>query len=119
MRNILVLGKSGYVSVAFQKYMKRYKDSENRGGIYYPQNRHVICTTELICDIARECGHRIIKTKIFNPILRMASGYIRPIRKAFGNLMIDTSISGHFDWKYNVVGYRETIMRVVAGIKKN
>ena len=86
---------------------------ENKtGGIYFPQEPEYIHTSNLVKDISQAAGKRMLVTKIFNPILRLASGKIRFVRKAFGSLIYDQELSRHFDWKYCVVPYEETVRRI-------
>lgn len=82
------------------------------GGIYFPQEPEYIHTSKLVKDISKVSGKKMWVTKIFNPILRLVSGKIRFVRKAFGSLVYDKSLSGHFDWKYCVVPYKETVRRI-------
>lgn len=82
------------------------------GGIYFPQELEYIHTSKLVKDISKVAGKKMWVTKIFNPVLRLVSGKIRFVRKAFGSLVYDKSLSGHFDWKYCVVPYEETVNRI-------
>lgn len=82
------------------------------GGIYYPQEQEYIHTSKLVKDISKEAGKRMLLTKIFNPILRLSSGKIRFVRKAFGSLVYDGNLSGHFNWDYCVVSYEEAVRRI-------
>lgn len=86
---------------------------ENKaGGIYFPQEPEYIHTSKLVKDISKAAGKRMLVTKIFNPMLKLVSGKIRFVRKAFGSLVYDKKLSGHFDWKYCVVPYEETVRRI-------
>ena len=88
--------------------------AENNGrGLYYPQQEEYICTSKLIKDIATVVGHTMIITKIFNPILYVASQKVVFIRKVFGSLAYDMDISNCFDGKYRVVSYDESVGRLI------
>lgn len=84
----------------------------NQGGIYYPQQEVYIETSKIVRDIAKAVGNHMWQTKIFNPFLRLLSKNISIIRKAFGNITYDMNISNHFDGKYRVVSYEESIIRI-------
>lgn len=85
-----------------------------KGGIYYPQQECYIETTKIVADIAKAVGNKMWQTRIFNPLLKLLSkskklGFIH---KAFGSIAYDMSLSNHFDGKYRVVSYEESIRRI-------
>lgn len=84
-----------------------------RGGIYYPQQEDYICTSQMVKDISTAYGHSLFLTKIFNPILIFLGNKIRIISKVFGNEAYDLKISNHFEGRYRVVSYEESIKRLV------
>lgn len=86
----------------------------NKGGIYYPQQECYIETSKMVCDIADAVGNRMWQTKIFNPFLKFFSKWekLAFIHKAFGSITYDMSISNHFEGKYRVVSYEESIRRI-------
>ena len=86
----------------------------NKGGIYYPQQECYIETSKIVKDIADAVGNKMWQTKIFNPFLRFFSKFekLAFIHKAFGSITYDMSISNHFDGKYRVVNYEESIKRI-------
>ncbi len=86
----------------------------NQGGIYYPQQEVYIETSKIVADIAKSVGNTIWLTSIFNPALRFLSKIEKFsfIRKAFGNIAYDMNMSNHFDGKYRVVSYEESIKRI-------
>lgn len=86
----------------------------NNGGIYYPQQEVYIETSKIVADIAQAVGNKMWLTTIFNPILKILSkiNKFSFIRKAFGNIAYEMSMSNHFDGKYRVVSYEESIQRI-------
>lgn len=86
----------------------------NKGGIYYPQQECYIETSKIVKDIADAVGNKMWLTKIFNPFLKLFSKWekLAFIHKAFGSITYDMSISNHFDGKYRVVSYEESIRRI-------
>ena len=61
-------------------------------------------------------GHKLFLTKVFNPILRLVGKKVRLVSKVFGNEGFDMKVSNHFDGKYRVVSYEESVDRL-AGMK--
>lgn len=84
----------------------------NDRGMFYPQEREYIHTCQLVHDIARAAGHSIWMTKLFNPLLKLGSPYLRFIQRSMGNMAYVKEISGHYDWKYIVVPYEESVRRI-------
>ena len=84
----------------------------NQGGTYYPQQEAYIETSKIVGDIAKAVGNHMWQTKIFNPFLRLVSKNIVIIQKAFGSITYDMNISNHFEGKYRVVSYEESIARI-------
>lgn len=52
-------------------------------GIFYPQNRELADTVEIIRFFAKEAGHKIWITKLFNPCVWLGSFVLQPINKMF------------------------------------
>lgn len=90
---------------------------ESCGGIFYPQQEKYIVTSQLVRDIAGKAGHSIFITKAFNPILKLLSNKMAFVRKAFGNLTYDMSISNHFEGKYRIVNYEDSVKRIAERMK--
>jgi len=86
----------------------------NKGGIYFPQQEVYIETSKMVADIAKAIGNKMWQTRIFNPFLSLLSKIPQMgfIRKAFGSLTYDIELSNHFNGKYRVVSYEESICRI-------
>jgi UDP-glucose 4-epimerase len=91
----------------------------NSAGMFYPQQDEYIRTSKLVKDIADAAGHKLFETKIFNPILRIASKRILLIRKVFGSLAYDMDASNCFEGKYRVVDYKESVRRIAEKYRGN
>ncbi|MBY3623485.1 NAD-dependent epimerase/dehydratase family protein [Acinetobacter sp. CUI P1] len=80
-------------------------------GVFHPQNKEYICTTNIIKLMALEMGKKIMFLKIFNYALGIVSGKYKIINKVFGSKVYDKKLSNHFNWKYCVVGLNESIIK--------
>lgn len=86
---------------------------DGNGGIYWPQNREHVRTSEFIRDIAHVHGkHRWISGALnwLVPFGAHVPGKISGmVNKAFGSLAVDQSLSKAFDGKYQVFSFTESI----------
>lgn len=78
-------------------------------GLFFPQNKEFVKTSEMVCLIAEAHGKSIRLVKIFNPILKMMSGKVRIIDKVFGNLVYEKSMSTYKN-NYQTKDLIETII---------
>lgn len=87
--------------------------AENKSsGVFFPQQEEYICTSKLVKDISIAAEHKLWSTKIFNPILLGPMRRIGVVSKVFGNEGFDRKLSNHFDGKYRVVSYQESVKRL-------
>jgi UDP-glucose 4-epimerase len=79
-------------------------------GLYFPQNKEYVKTSELVKTIAEVHGKKIIMTKLFNPVLRLMFGIgIGIVNKVFGNLVYEKSMSDYDKANYRIRDFRESI----------
>jgi len=88
----------------FIKVMIDYEET----GLYFPQNKEYVKTSELVRTIAEVHGKKIWMTKLFNPVLRMMFG-IGIVNKVFGNLVYEKSMSDYDKANYRIRTFRESI----------
>ena len=67
--------------------------SNNEHGIFFPQNKEYVKTSEMVKTIADISGKKMKLVKLFNPILYLLSNKIGMINKVFGDLNYDMSLS--------------------------
>ncbi|MDD3323369.1 MAG: NAD-dependent epimerase/dehydratase family protein [Paludibacter sp.] len=71
--------------------------NRNANGLFFPQNVEYSCTSNLVMDIAKKNGKTIMLLPFLNPLIRflmICPGKIGIItKKAFGNLVYDSSMS--------------------------
>jgi UDP-glucose 4-epimerase len=81
---------------------------DEKEGVFLPQNKEYVCTTELVRSI-RECyGKRLKTMKLFNPVIRFFSKRMSVFNKLFGDLYY---IKQGNENEYCVVGFEESIRR--------
>lgn len=89
------------------EFVRLLLDSE-KGGLFFPQDREFVCTSEMIKQISQENGRNIFMLKGLEWVIRLFRS--RPIlKKVFGNLTYKKTLSKHFDYKYQVVNVNEAI----------
>lgn len=85
--------------------------AEEARGVFCPQNKEYVSTTELVCEIARNSGKKIHTTKWFNLLIRLASKKVNMLNKVFGSLVYEKEMSDCFRWSYCVHDFKESIKR--------
>ena len=88
----------------FIKVMIDYEET----GLYFPQNKEYVKTSELVKTIAEVHGKKIWTTRLFNPVLRMMFG-IGIVNKVFGNLVYEKSMSDYKNENYRIRDFKESI----------
>lgn len=72
-------------------------------GVFFPQNKEYVSTTELVRQIAKVHNHKILFIKIFNPFISLFFKS-QTVKKVFGNLIYSTSLN-----KINDYDFKESI----------
>lgn len=85
-------------------------------GTYYPQNRELADTVEIIRFFAKAAGHRIWITKLLNPFVWLGSFVLQPLNKMFATYYYDPEMS-KMDFDYQLVSFEESLKRVAESIK--
>lgn len=66
---------------------------EGHGGLFFPQNREYVCTSQMAKEIARCHGRRIRLVPGFGWLIRWMTGHVGTVDKLFGNLTYDQALS--------------------------
>lgn len=82
-------------------------------GLYFPQNKEYVNTSEMVKLIGEVHGKKIRLTKVFNPVLGAMGSKVGIVNKVFGNLVYDQSLS---DYKVN---YRTRNLRESIELTEN
>lgn len=85
------------------------------GGVYMPQNKEYVRTSNMVHIISKVMKNTIIITKYFNPFVMLCSklpGKIgKTINKAFGNMFYEHSLSEYPGIRYQVISFEESIIK--------
>lgn len=85
-------------------------------GTFYPQNRELADTVEIIRYFAKAAGHRVWITKWLNPFVWLGSFVLQPINKMFATYYYDPEMS-EMEFDYQVVTFEESLQRVAESLK--
>ena len=85
-------------------------------GTFYPQNRELADTVEIIRFFAKADGHRVWITRLLNPFVWLASFVLQPINKMFATYYYDPEMS-KVEFDYQLVSFEESLKRVAESLK--
>ena len=85
-------------------------------GTFYPQNRELADTVEIIRYFAKAAGHRVWITKLLNPFVWLGSFVLQPINKMFATYYYDPAMSA-MDFDYQLVSFEESLRRIAESLK--
>lgn len=83
----------------------------NDQGFFYPQDEEYICTSEMVKEIGACHGKKVRLFKGMEPFIFMAGMYFNIINKVFGIYIYDKHISQHYNGKYRVSSFVESIKK--------
>ena len=86
-------------------------------GTFYPQNRELADTVEIIRFFAHETGHKIWITRLLNPFVWLSSFVLQPINKMFATYYYDPNMS-KMDFDYQLVSFDESLKKVAMKTRK-
>lgn len=84
-------------------------------GTFYPQNRELADTVEIIRFFAKEAGHKVWITKLLNPFVWLGSFVLQPINKMFATYYYDPNMS-QMEFDYQLVSFEESLHRVAESL---
>lgn len=83
-------------------------------GTFYPQNRELADTVEIIRFFAKASGHKVWITRLLNPFVWLGSFVLQPINKMFATYYYDPEMS-KMDFDYQQVSFEESLKRMMNG----
>lgn len=78
-------------------------------GLYFPQNREYVCTTDMSAIIAERLGKKCRPLALLGLCARMAMPFISTVKKAFGSLVYENTEA--LDFEYALISSEEGIRR--------
>ena len=88
----------------FIKVMIDYEET----GLYFPQNKEYVKTSELVKLIGEVHGKKIRMIKLFNPMLSLIYR-MKPMNKIFGNLVYAKNMSDYDKANYRIRDFKESV----------
>ena len=80
-------------------------------GTFYPQNRELADTVEIIRCFAKAAGHKVWITRLLNPFVWLGSFILQPINKMFATYYYEPKMSVA-DFDYQLVSFEESLKRI-------
>ena len=77
-------------------------------GVFFPQNAEYSDTVEIVRQFAKEHGHKIWISRIFNPFVWIGSFFVPAISKMFSDSYYMQEMST-YDFKYQLVSFEDSI----------
>lgn len=85
-------------------------------GTFYPQNKELADTVEIIRFFAKEAGHCVWITKLLNPFVWLGSFVLQPINKMFATYHYEPTMS-QMEFDYQLVSFEDSLKRVSESLK--
>ncbi|HCK24119.1 MAG TPA: NAD-dependent epimerase [Bacteroides graminisolvens] len=85
-------------------------------GTFYPQNREQSDTVEIIRFFAKEAGHKVWITKLFNPSVWLGGFVLQSINKMFATYYYEPEMS-KYDFDYQLISLEESLKRVAESLR--
>lgn len=96
------------------EFIKLIIENEEEG-LFFPQNKEYVRTSEMVKLIAEAHEKKILLTKLFNPLLRGAGVKLGIVNKVFGNLVYEVSMSKYSE-NYWIRNLKESIRETEGNI---
>ena len=77
-------------------------------GTFFPQNAEYADTVEIVRQFAKEHGHKIWISRLFNPFVWLGSFFLSAIPKMFANSYYVQEMS-QYDFDYQVISFEESL----------
>jgi len=74
------------------EFIRLMIDNEENG-IFFPQNKEYVKTSDMVREIAAANGKHIRQVKAFNPVLKVLGKKVNVINKVFGRLLYESEMS--------------------------
>jgi UDP-glucose 4-epimerase len=91
------------------EFVRLMIENEERG-LFFPQNREYVKTSEMVRLIAEAVGRNIRLIRAFNPVIRVLGPRVTVLGKVFGSLVYEMGMSEYIQ-DYRIRSLRESILR--------
>ena len=91
------------------EFIKLMIDNEE-SGLFFPQNKEYVKTSEMVKLIAEMYGKKIRLVKNFNSVLKLMGLKVGLINKVFGNLVYEESVSDYNRVNYQIRDLKDSII---------
>lgn len=91
------------------EFIKLMIDNDE-SGLFFPQNREYVKTSEMVRLIAEAVGRNIRLIRAFNPVIRVLGPRVTVLGKVFGSLVYEMGMSEYIQ-DYRIRSLRESILR--------
>ena len=78
-----------------------------KSGTYYPQNKELADTVEIVKFFAEKYNHKMWVSRVFNPFVWLGSFFLQPLNKMFASYYYDPKMS-EYDFEYQIVSQKES-----------
>lgn len=89
------------------EFVKQLIDRE-LSGVFFPQNRELVDTVEIVRYFAHKYNKRIWISRIFNPLVWLGSFFLKPIPKMFSDSYYVPEMS-RYEFEYQLVSFEESL----------
>lgn len=96
------------------EFLRLVIDKEVKG-VFYPQNKEYVSTTNIIKIAAKKMNRKVYLTNIFNGLLRVLALRIDLLNKIFGNKVYEKLLSDEFNWEYCVIDFEKSVEETARG----
>lgn len=84
---------------------------EEKTGVFFPQNKEYMCTTDMARILAQEKGKKVFFSRLLGLPVYLVRGFVSMANKAFGDLIYqDTEVDG---FRYCIVNEEESVKKSV------
>lgn len=88
--------------------------TNENSGLFFPQNREYVKTSEMVRLIAEAHGKKIRTIKLFNPLIKLMRNKVGTLDKVFGDLVYDQDLS-KYPCDYRVRNLEQSIQLTEGG----
>lgn len=81
-------------------------------GTFYPQNKELADTAEIVRFFAQKANHKVWISRIFNPFVWLGSFVLQPLNKMFATYYYDPQMS-KMDFDYQLVSQEESLNTII------